>query len=296
MIRSRHLFLLAALSFLSTREALASDPGLAARLFNEGRVAVDHGDFETGCAKLTESQRLDPRVGTLGKLAECEEKRGRLTVARTRWQEAVTLARATNDQRRAAAEEQLARIDRALPKSVETPPPAEGPATASAPPAPAPPAPPIARAPAPAPSSSTLVEAPARAREENAPPSPSPQEHSSSSPLRTVGIVATGAGVAALAGGAIFLIEAVKLNADSNREGCVGTDCSASSAAADARRSAYGDGNIATGLFIGGGAVAAAGVAVWLFAPRRASPPERSLNVAPLVGAHGAGLVMGGVW
>jgi hypothetical protein len=96
--------------------AASGDPVLAAQLFHEGREAIDKGDLDTACAKLTRSLALEVRVGTLGKLAECEERRGHVAAALARWQEAVGLARGNSDARRSAAEAELTRLDRIVPK------------------------------------------------------------------------------------------------------------------------------------------------------------------------------------
>jgi hypothetical protein len=50
-------------------------------LFNEARARMERGDYETACAQLRESDRLDPAPGTKLNLAACEEKRGRLATA-----------------------------------------------------------------------------------------------------------------------------------------------------------------------------------------------------------------------
>ncbi|AKT41418.1 hypothetical protein [Chondromyces crocatus] len=50
-------------------------------LFAEGRTLYDAGLFQEACAKLAESQELDPRVGTEGLLASCREQEGKLATA-----------------------------------------------------------------------------------------------------------------------------------------------------------------------------------------------------------------------
>jgi hypothetical protein len=53
----------------------------AQSLFDEGKKLMGANDFRRACAKLEESQRLDPALGTLLNLADCWEKSGRLASA-----------------------------------------------------------------------------------------------------------------------------------------------------------------------------------------------------------------------
>ena len=64
-------------------QGVGTDPAAAAALFREGRDAVKRGDYVTAYAKLDESYRLDPAVGTLLNLADCSEHIGKLATA---WQ------------------------------------------------------------------------------------------------------------------------------------------------------------------------------------------------------------------
>jgi hypothetical protein len=64
-------------------QGVGTDPAAAAALFREGRDAVKRGDYVTAYAKLDESYRLDPAVGTLLNLADCSEHIGKVATA---WQ------------------------------------------------------------------------------------------------------------------------------------------------------------------------------------------------------------------
>jgi hypothetical protein len=57
------------------------DPTAADALFRAGRDALGRGDARTACPVFGESYRLDPAVGTLLNLAECEALIGRLADA-----------------------------------------------------------------------------------------------------------------------------------------------------------------------------------------------------------------------
>jgi hypothetical protein len=91
------------------------DPAGAEVLYRAGRDASRRGDWETACAKLAESQRLDPAGGTLLNLADCEEHRGQLAHAWQHFVQAQALfpkgdGRATYAKTRAAA------VDKRLPR------------------------------------------------------------------------------------------------------------------------------------------------------------------------------------
>jgi hypothetical protein len=65
--------------------AAAQDVAAAEALFNRGLADMQAGQFETGCPALGESYRLDPRLGALFTLAECEARRGRIASAVSRY-------------------------------------------------------------------------------------------------------------------------------------------------------------------------------------------------------------------
>lgn len=95
--------------------AQTRDAAGAEVLYRAGRDAARRGDWETACAKLAESQRLDPAGGTLLNLADCEEHRGQLAHAWQHFVQAQALlpkgdARATFAKTRAAA------VDKRLPR------------------------------------------------------------------------------------------------------------------------------------------------------------------------------------
>ena len=70
-----------ALESLVSRPALAGNAAAAQALFNRARTAMDAKDYDTACQRFTESNRLDPAVGTVLNLGVCEAARGRVATA-----------------------------------------------------------------------------------------------------------------------------------------------------------------------------------------------------------------------
>lgn len=81
------------LALLVATEAAAAprDPVAAEALFRSGREALRRGAWATACAKLGESQSLNPAAGTALNLAVCEEKQGHVASAWQRLREAIDL-------------------------------------------------------------------------------------------------------------------------------------------------------------------------------------------------------------
>lgn len=98
--------------------ARAADAGsVAEALFVEGRRLMELGRFDEACAKLDESQRLDPGGGTRMNAALCREKQGRLATAWAQFKLALADARRDGrDDRVAFAEQHLASLEPRLPR------------------------------------------------------------------------------------------------------------------------------------------------------------------------------------
>jgi hypothetical protein len=69
------------LAVFGAGRAAAQDSAAADALFDAGLSEMKAGNYDSGCPKLAESQRLDPRPGTLFTLAECEAKGDKLATA-----------------------------------------------------------------------------------------------------------------------------------------------------------------------------------------------------------------------
>lgn len=90
------------------------DPAAAEQLFRQGRAASEKRDFLTACAKFRESNRLDPAVGTVFNIADCEEKLGRFATSWTLFQE-VAQRLASDDDRQAIAVRRAKSLEARVP-------------------------------------------------------------------------------------------------------------------------------------------------------------------------------------
>jgi tetratricopeptide (TPR) repeat protein len=108
--------LLASALLLSARARAedSRDPAAAEELFRQGRAASQKQDFTTACAKFRESNRLDPAIGTVFNIADCEEKLGRLATSWTLFQEVVQRL-PNDDERRTIASERARALEGRVP-------------------------------------------------------------------------------------------------------------------------------------------------------------------------------------
>ncbi|WP_437830720.1 hypothetical protein [Sorangium sp. So ce1153] len=85
--------------------AAAQDIATAEALFQRGLVDMQAGRYDTGCKAIAESQRIDPRPGTLFTLAFCESKSGRVATAIARFGDYLSLVDALPPAQRAQQRE-----------------------------------------------------------------------------------------------------------------------------------------------------------------------------------------------
>src|SRR5687768_6945277 len=77
-VRALSAALLLSVQSVAFRAGAAED---AQALFDQGLKDMLAGRFSSGCSLISESQKLDPRPGTLFTLAECYSKAGKFATA-----------------------------------------------------------------------------------------------------------------------------------------------------------------------------------------------------------------------
>lgn len=280
-------------------------------LFKDARALMAEGKYDDACPKLRASQELDPGYGTLWNLGECLSKQGKTASAWATYREAADMARKA---------EQVDRVEKAERKAGELEPRLEKLSITVAVEAPgmvvkrdglgvahaiwgsALPVDPgkhLIEASAPGkkpwkseivsrgPGETTSVRIPALDDLPAPPPAPvrvaQPVVDPGSPALRTAGLVAGGAGLAGLAIGGVLGGLASSKWSDAQSNHCrTPTLCDAEGVklVGDAHTFAAAS----TGLFIGGGVLAAAGVTLYLTGRGRA-PARAAIAVQPVVGA-----------
>ena len=309
------------------RSAFAQDSAAAAEvLFSDARALADKGDFAAACPKFAESQRLDPGMGTLYNLGDCYEHVGRTASAWAAFREVASQAQAAGQSARETdARQRAAVLEKVLTRvtiEVRNPPPGvvierdgvrvgaaqwglslpldPGPHTL------------VVKAPAKKDWTKTfdvpqkgamVVPVPVL---EDAPPEPAlprgPDAETGPTNAgrtqRTIGLVVSGVGVAALGVVAVFGLISMGHKSDVDKNCSAVNGCNADGAAAS--ESAVHTGNASTGFFIGGAVLVAGGVLLFATAPasndhKKAGAATR-IQAMPLVTPSLAGAGMSGSW
>jgi hypothetical protein len=285
-------------------------PGAAAAaqaLFEEGTRLLQAGQATDACPKLEESQRLDPAPGTLFHLSDCYERTGRTASAWAGFLAVAGAARAAGrEQHEAAARKRASALEprlvrltivvRAAASGLQLTRNGEvigrGSWDAAVP---IDPGRHTIRATAPGRRAwvttvDTRSEAPAftvevpplprDAAPATAPPPPRDGDGSDGSVHRTVGIVAAGVGVVGIGIGSFLGLRAISLNDDAGPH-CPGDNLCTEDGVA-LRDQAFDTGTASTVAFAVAVPLLAAGVVLWVTAPRRA--PRTTGGVA--ISAH----------
>ena len=296
-------------ALLPVREASAAAPRLplqivtgqraaaAEALFDQGRRLMSAGRYAEACARFADSERLDHGVGTLLNLADCYEKNGQTASAWATFRAVSAAASAERqpDRERIARERELA-LQPALARLTISLPPRGLPAGAEVhrdgillgrslwgSPVPVDPGDHAVLVAAPGkidysatvhvprqPGAAIVARIPVL-RDRPAPPptaiAPAPVDRPSRSPRATAGLVLLGLGGAGVAVGAIFGVRALGLKDDSSSLCRTNDHCAQEGLSL--RNSARASGTASTIGFVAGGALAAAGLVLYLTAPER---------------------------
>jgi hypothetical protein len=277
-------FAIALVVLSSSGEAFADDPR-AEQLYVEGKQLAANGDYDAACKKFEESQKIEPAIGTQFNLASCYEHTHRPATALAMYREVARIGQMSNlTEREHAAEERIAALEKSAPRivvqadkriqverdglvmtdaerqaGVIVDPGAHTVHATQEKHLPWSTTIQVAEN-----AGSVVVKVPALA-EEPSPPPPPPPPPEGLPPLRIAAIVAASTGAAGLIVGGVFGATAISKK---NSAHCNGVDCSASTP--DGARSLHDAQTAATTstvFFIVGGALVAAGAALWVFAP-----------------------------
>jgi len=108
---------------LASVPAHAQDVATADALFRQGLAEMKAGKYDSACPALAESQRLDPRAGTLFTLAECEVGAGKIATALAHYEDFLSFVeripkelKGRQAERVKAAGEQKKKLDAEIPR------------------------------------------------------------------------------------------------------------------------------------------------------------------------------------
>jgi len=106
---------LALLLGVGAARAEPRDPAAAELHFKQGVAAAERADWEAACASFRESHSLEPAPGTLFRLADCEEHRGRVATAWSLFEDSAQQLGAA-DPRYAAVKARAAALEPRVPR------------------------------------------------------------------------------------------------------------------------------------------------------------------------------------
>lgn len=111
---------LASATLLPAAAAAQSDStAMAEALFQQARDLFQQDHYADACPKFAESQRLDPKLGTLLRLAVCNDKLGKTATAWAEYTSAAAIAhRDHQKEREDFAREQIAALEKKLPRVI----------------------------------------------------------------------------------------------------------------------------------------------------------------------------------
>jgi len=102
------------IAFLFAAQAANANPA-AEKLFQDGRAALLNKEVDKACDAFRASEELEPRVGTMLNLGDCEEQRKRVASAWNVFIDAKDLAAKVHDERGATAARRAKALEARLP-------------------------------------------------------------------------------------------------------------------------------------------------------------------------------------
>jgi serine/threonine-protein kinase len=306
--------------------ASPEDAALADSLYAEGGKLMEAGRWAEACPKIEASLKLDPGIGSTLRLAYCWEKLGRTASAWSMYNETEGMARKVGDKRADEAAKHAKQLEPLLSRLVLDVAPEnqaggveirrdgkviDPVAWTSG--IPIDPGTHVLEASAPgrlpwkttlnieAKPGPTSVRVPAL---EAAPAMPNPTATPDAAPFwgtqRVLGVALGAVGLVGIGVGSAFTAKMAGKNGDSLPH-CQPTDVTKCDAAGvDLRNQAFDAAHVATGTFVGGSVALAAGVVVFLTAPRAGAPKApasaRWIDARPVVGPGVGGITVQGTW
>jgi hypothetical protein len=308
-----------------------SNAALAEELFRQGRALMKQNRIAEACPKFTDSQHLDPKLGTLLNLAVCHEKEGKTASAWAEYVEGASRAARTGQPERArfarAKAQELEKVLVRVEFRVEAPSPEQVvlletrplPTSAWGVAFPVDPGTYLVVSRAPhkkdwtgelvVPAKPSVVPFTVPALADEAPPPPPPPPPVAAAPVRApeprpsdgalgwrlpAAIVAGGVGLAGVAVGTVFGLRTLAKESSADEE-CEGQFCSQRGLDlhAESRRAA----TVSTVGFAAGAVGLGLGTYFLLTGGRPAGAPKGSeLGLAPRLGRQGLGLQIEGTW
>ncbi len=105
-----------AIAFAAFTTLAHAGNGAADEAFKQGRELLKAGKFAQACEQFEKSQELDPALGTLYNIAQCDAEIGKLAESLAAYKDVI--ARDTNAARRQAASDAIAKLEPRVPRLI----------------------------------------------------------------------------------------------------------------------------------------------------------------------------------